>query len=175
MQQRSEGSRRCAEREISTLRNSKERDGSTNVSTGNFRLKESTCHDIKLFATVWRGRLVGRPESRGVVTLQRSDRRIRQASHVLKSFINGIETRFCLVTRQDRHRIVGPPFGLRSIACRLVSGGPAVMLGLLRNGYQHTCMGVDHGRDGRDKSPRVCPPEFGAGDCPPRCCHVAKF
>jgi len=31
-------------------------------------------------------------------------------------------------------------------------------------------MGVDHGGRGRQ-----VPPEFGAGDCPPRFCHVAKL
>jgi len=34
--------------------------------------------------------------------------------------------------------------------------------------HAHTHMGVDHGGG-------QVPPEFGAGDCPPRFCHVAKF
>ena len=63
--------------------------------------------------------------------------KIRQASHVLCSFVNRIETRFCLVTGPDRHRIVGPPFGLCSIAGRVVAWGPGLMLVLLWNGHQH--------------------------------------
>jgi len=107
--------------EICVLRNNKER---------YFRPKESTCHGIKLFATVWRGSSGERGGSYKdrTVVVGLSKRGTR------RSFVSDIETRFCLVTGRDRHRIVGPPFVTRPTARRLLMRGSILMLRLSRTG-----------------------------------------